>query len=335
VRPGRLDLTRGTRDAALVLMPLVVGYALGLAEASVLVTVGALNLLLVEAPTPGITRWRVLVMSVVANSVAFGSGTLVALTPGVVQVPLVAVGVFLALWCAGTGDWRPTGFIAAVMFVFPVGLPAATLAGVELRPFAVLLGGIWVLAVLAVLSLVAPRGAAEIAHEGDAPVGSSVTRSAALQHSAVVGLTVALGLVIGMGLHLPRDYWIMLTVLVALQLDLASTLGYAVARILGTVTGAALAFLVATTTADPWILFPVLALSTLLCMAMRAVNYLVYATWITLTIILLLNLVYSGGTGLAVTRVLDTVIGGSLALLVALALSATTHRRTRSAAAAS
>lgn len=328
LEPARLDFRKAVLGASLVLIPLIVGFALGLAEASVLVTIGALNLLLVQLPSPSATRWRVLMVGVVANAAAFGAGTLVGLAPVTAEIPLVAVAIFCALLGTRNTEWEGASFIAAVMFCFAVGIPPTTLAGVVLRPAAVLLGGTWTLAVLSVIQLLWPRfpsgveqpSSARRVHP-EAPMGPVVT------HSAVVAVTVAAGLLVGIGLGLPRDYWIMLTVLVALRLDLASTVNFAAARIVGTVVGASAAFVVTTWTASPWILFPILALTTALCLATRGVNYTVYAVWITLTVILLLNLVYSGGPTLAIARVIDTVIGGALALAAAFVLARTIQRR--------
>jgi len=330
LEPARLDLRRGALGALVVLAPLIVGFALGIAEAAVLVTIGALNLLLVQLPSPSATRWRVLSVGVVTNAAAFGAGTLVGLAPEAIEIPLIAVAIFLALLGTRAAEWEGASFIAAVMFCFAVGIPPTTLAGIGLRPAAVLLGGIWSLAVLSTVQLLWPRfpsGVERLASSPPAPTAHAPGRIVA--HSGAVAVTVVLGLLVGLSLGLPRDYWIMLTVVVALRLDLISTLNYGAARILGTVAGASVAFVVTIWTADPWILFPILALTTAMCLATRGVNYTVYALWITVTIILILNLVYSGGPALAIARVIDTVIGGALALTVATVLSVTLRRHPR------
>jgi len=324
----RFDLRRGLPGAALVLIPLVVGFALGLAEASVLVTIGALNLLLVQSPSPATTRWKVLLVAAAGNTIAFGAGTLVGLAPRTVEIPLVAVGIVVPLIATGAGEWESSGFMAAVMFSFAVGIPPTTLAGIGLRPAAVLLGGVWTLAMLSLVQVLRPAYRTALAPPSQGASNAPKTPFPRLAvHSCVTASAVVVGLLIGIALGLPRDYWIMLTVLVALRLDLSSTFGYAAARILGTVAGAGVAFAVTISTADPWLLFPILAVTAVLCLATRGVNYALYAVWITLTVILLLNLVYSGGPSLAIARVIDTLIGGSLALIAAVALAATSRGR--------
>jgi hypothetical protein len=311
--------TRAVLYAVLVVAPLAVGFAVGLPEASVLVTVGALNLLLVEANFPTLTRTRVLLVATGTNALAFGAGTLVGLLPRTLELPFVAAGIFLALFGRHPSEWESSRFIAAVMFVFAVGVPPTVPLGVILRPGAILLGGVWVLSALAVVSLLSRRASPGLfarAREAGSPPAGAGPRSAL--PAAMVAVTAAVGLLIGLELGLPRDYWVMLTVIVALRPDLSGTIAYGTARTLGTVVGAAGAFVVTTATSAVWFLFPILAATTILAFAFRGVNYLVYSVGITLTIILLLNLVYSGGPALAVARVVDTAIGGSLALVAAL-----------------
>jgi len=328
IRAERFELRRGIRSAALVVAPLAVGFALGYIELSVLFTLGALNLLLVEAPAPTLTRWRALGLGTVANTLAFGAGTLLSHAPIDIEVPLAGVGIFVAFLFTRWPEWENVGFIAAVMFVFSLGIPVTNLTGEILRPFAILSGGLWALFGVSLYRALTQPPFGRVRSKGGTPEPPAppVRWRAAAPHAAIVGGTVAVGLLLGSQLGLARDYWIMLTIIVALRLDLATTVAYSSARILGTVAGASVAFVITDATQDPWILFPVLAAVTAMCFATRSVNYTLYAMWITLTVIVLLNLAYSGGPALAITRVVDTLIGGSLALLAAFTLWLTVHR---------
>jgi uncharacterized membrane protein YccC len=332
LRTDRFDLRRGLRGAALVIAPLIVGYALGIVEASVLVTLGALNLLLVEAPAPATTPWRTLALGSVANTLAFASGTVLSHAPFVVEAPLVGLGIFVAFLFTRWPQWENVGFIAAVMFVFSVGIPVTNFEGEALRPLAVLLGGAWAMLGISVYSFATSKTRAT-PRSAERP-SPTIAWKKVEGHAAAVGAVVAIGLAVGTQLGLERDYWIMLTIIVALRFNLSATVAYSAARILGTIAGASVAFVVTDATQDPWILFPILAAVTALCLATRAVNYTLYAVWITLTVIVLLNLAYSGGPALAITRVVDTVIGGSLALLAAAALWITSRHRSTTTPAA-
>ena len=67
---GNLDVHGAALNAAIVVAPLLVGFGLGLAEATVLVMIGALNLLLVKEPFPAKTRGRVLLAAAATNALA-------------------------------------------------------------------------------------------------------------------------------------------------------------------------------------------------------------------------------------------------------------------------
>jgi uncharacterized membrane protein YccC len=316
------DIRRGVLNGALVVAPLVVGFSLGLAVPSVLVTVGALNLLLVETPFPGRTAGRVLLVAAATNALAFGAGSLVATLPRFIELPFVGAGMFLALWTARSRDWEPAGSIAAVMFAFAVGVPPASAMGLLERPLAVLIGGVWIVSALAVLYSIFPQRPADFFElRPTAPTLSRPTEQSTTEHCLAVGVTGAIGLLIGIELGLPRDYWVLVTVLVALRPDLATTLAYSSARIVGTVLGAGVAFAVTTLSSSPWVLFPILFGTATLAYITRSVSYVVYSLGITVAIIVLLNLAYSGGPALAVTRIVDTLIGGGLAMAAALVLA--------------
>ncbi len=318
---AHIGVRRAVRDASIVVAPLVIGYALGLTVPAVLVTVGTLNLLLVAPAYPANADVRVLAVACASNATAFGAGTLVGLLPKWIGLPLIGLGLFLAVRSVRRLAWEGASFIAAVMFAFAVGIPPAPgPIDVLLRPTEIFIGGI-----LGLGALIALTGASRILGRPGPPAPAPVVageRSSrvATEHAAVVAITATLGLLVGLELGLPRDYWVMLTVLVALRYDLGGTVSYSVARTGGTVIGAGVAFVVTTLTASPWWLFPTLALAAFFAYATRGANYLLYSLGITLTIIVLLNLAYSGGPELAIARVIDTAIGGSLALVAAFLL---------------
>ncbi|HXW67610.1 MAG TPA: FUSC family protein [Thermoplasmata archaeon] len=321
VELGRFDLLGGLRTAVLVLVPFAIGIAFGWGLAGVVATLGTLNVVLVMSPPPAATPIHRLAVAAVTNALAFGAGAALVLLPTVLQVPLAGAGVLVALLLLRDPRWDLVGLTAAVMFVVAIGLPVSGLAVVPYRGGFLLAGGLWGVAGLVLLAPLGRRyEAARWARFPRPATTAPLLWREVVRHALLVGATVAAGLVIGLGLHLERDPWIMLTVIVALRLDLRSTLAYAVARIAGTIAGAGLAFVVTETIVDPAALLGVLAVATVFAYGGRSVNYTFFAFWITPVVIVLLNLVYSGGPALAVTRVVDTVIGGGLALLASLLL---------------
>jgi hypothetical protein len=325
-RPEAFDPWFGLGAAGVILAPLALGTLLGAGTAGVLVTLGALNLFLAALPRPHRSPDRLIALAAITNAVAFGAGGLVATLPVALELPCVAAGLTLPLLMGRNPWWEGLGVAAAVMFAVGVGLPVVGTGSAPLRAAAMLLGG--AIGLLGWLALMR-RAPAVRAREDPTPLiepGMRVPLRAVAYYDLVVGLTAAAGFAIGIGLGLERDFWIMLTVLVALRPRFAVTLAYSVARILGTVLGASLAFVVTEYTANFAVLFAVLAFSAAVTIATRPVNNAFYAIWLTLFVIGLLNIVYTGGPGFAVTRILDTGIGGALAIAAGLLLSRTLPR---------
>jgi hypothetical protein len=320
-RLDRLDLSFGLGAALVTLAPLLASLGLGLESEGVLMTFGALNLFLATLPRPQLTRRVVAATAIVSNAVAFGAGSLVAELPATAEVVGAAVGITVALVAARNARWENLGTLAAVMFVLGIGLPVEPPTVLPSRTLFVLFGGVVAFGGWWALIRWLPPLRGERPSAAPPPSGPSPPVRSVLPYGAAVGVTAALGLAIGLHLNFARDYWIMLTIVVALRPELSSTLAFSAARVLGTIIGATAAFFLTSFTGDLLILLPGLALSATLTFATRPVNATLYAVWVTLFLIGLLNLVYAGGPALAVTRVVDTLIGGALALAAALVLS--------------
>jgi len=327
LREGRADVRTGLLGAAFVLAPLGVGLAIGQTTGAVLSSLGTLNLFLADAPI-GQTRTRVSVLAAVvgAFAVAFGVGSAVALLPGPIETVLIAVGLTAALYTAMRVGAAGPGLLVAVLFIIPLGLPPTTDLNVAVRALCVLAGGLWGLAGAFLL-----RSVPALATRPEGPVHDPVpiAGSHQLGYAAAVGATAAVGFLAAHELGLLRDFWVMLTVLVALRPDLAGTFAYATMRIVGTVAGAGLAYFLTVSTTSLPLLAAALALATAVALAIRSMNYILYATAITVVVIGLLNLAYSGGPALAVVRIEDTILGGALAVLTGafLTFGLRAHRR--------
>lgn len=327
VNPHRFDPALGIGAAAVLISPLVLGQILGLGTAGVLVTFGVLNLFFATLPRPQASRQRLALVAILTNTVGFTVGSVLVELPVPLELGLTAVAVTVALLAARNPRWENLGGMAAVLLVVGIGLPSPSIGAIPLRSVEIALGGlVGFIGWLALTRVLPPltRGAAV---GMVAPSTTLVPMRTVLPYATVVGVTVAIGLGIGLGLGLARDYWIMLTIVVALRQELSSTFAFATARIFGTVAGASLGFLVTRYISSPAILFSIFFVSAALTISTRAVNATLYAVWVTLFVIGLLNLLYAGGPGYAVLRVLDTLIGGGLALVAAFVLSAAVHHR--------
>lgn len=127
-----------------------------------------------------------------------------------------------------------------------------------------------------------------------------------------------------------RGYWIALTAALVLRPDLHSTLVRGAARMLGTLAGAVLATIAAALTHGN---LPLEAATMIAAAAIAYLtlvpNYAIFSAVITVFVVIALQLVGAGGNATVVDRVLDTLVGGALAMGGYVALPSWGYQRTR------
>lgn len=319
-----LDLVTGLVAAVLVVVPLIVGQSLGSLNGAVFATLGALNLVLAMAARPRITRFPPLAAAAISNASALALGTLVG-TTGLWEIPLVALGVGTSLVLASWAGFDSIGLVTAVMFAVGIGIPGGSGPAALDRFILALLGGAWAVVGIALLGpllarrSLAARTASPPGEARDSPgvLHASPASSLHIRYAILVSITTAAGLAVALAFGLSRDYWIMLTVLVSLRATIATTFSTSFLRILGTTGGAAIALGITLSIPSPWVLTVLLFGFAVGLFATRWVNYGIYAVFLTPFIIILLNIAYPGDWQLAILRVVDTVIGGALAISAA------------------
>jgi len=145
---------------------------------------------------------------------------------------------------------------------------------------------------------------------------SPLTRRFALRLMVCVGVAGVVSEV----LPLERSYWVVLTVAVVLKPDFGSVFARAVQRGLGTVTGAVLgAVIIVVVPYGPWLLIPFGLLAALLPYG-RSRNYGLMSVFLTPLVVVLIDLLAPGGWRLAEDRLVDTLIGCAIVLLIGYAL---------------
>jgi uncharacterized membrane protein YccC len=133
-----------------------------------------------------------------------------------------------------------------------------------------------------------------------------------------IRLMVSIGVaaVVSEVIPLQRSYWVVLTVAIVLKPDFGSVFARAVQRGVGTIIGAVLgAAILAVVPYGPWLLAPFGLLAALLPYG-RSRNFGLLAIFLTPVVVLLIDLLAPGGWRLAEDRLIDTVIGCAIALLV-------------------
>lgn len=140
--------------------------------------------------------------------------------------------------------------------------------------------------------------------------------SSALRHALRLAVTVALATALYRALGLERGYWMSLTALIVLRPEFHDTIAVGVARIAGTLAGAALA------TAIFLLLDPGRGMQMALllafiygCYALFRINYAIFAVSLTGYVVFLLMLSGIGEMTAATSRAAYTIVGGALALV--------------------
>ncbi|MGA8303191.1 MAG: FUSC family protein [Thermoplasmata archaeon] len=313
-----IDWVASTRSAAILAIPVLAAVATGFAQTGVFVALGCFNVLLLQFVGTANDRLVRSLWGVGLNAGAIGLGTLVG-TLGWVEFPLIAIGLVVASLVDRIP--RPGSLLLTVsaLFVMGVGFPGASVAEAAGRVEFVLVGGALALAGfaihMAVLRRIGPSPAAPLSAATSVTPRPAPRSHRGWAHAVAVGVVAATGFALALGLGLARDYWVMLTVVVVLRAHFGQTFTAGAARMTGTVVGATLAVVLTWGVSEPPLQGLLIVGSVFATLLMVSANYTLYSVALTVFVILLINLAYPGGLVLAETRVLDTVLGGALAML--------------------
>jgi uncharacterized membrane protein YccC len=138
-------------------------------------------------------------------------------------------------------------------------------------------------------------------------------RSSVSRHALRVGVTVALAVGLTHLFALRRGYWVTLAAAVILQPHLPATLSRAIQRVLGTVVGGVLAALLLARVHDHRVLLPLVFAMVVVSVAVQPINYALYSALLTPTFVLLAE-AGAHEPGLVQARIVNTLLGGALAL---------------------
>jgi uncharacterized membrane protein YccC len=163
------------------------------------------------------------------------------------------------------------------------------------------------------------------ARSGDAPEGIAdrIARMAGggqVSRTFVIRLTVCMGVagVVSEVLPLQRSYWVPLTVAIVLKPDYGSVFARALQRGIGTIVGAVAGAVLLELFRGAWLLIPFGVLAALLPYG-RNRNYGLLATFLTPLVVVLVDLLTPIGWRLASERLVDTLIGCAIVLIVGFA----------------
>jgi uncharacterized membrane protein YccC len=157
-------------------------------------------------------------------------------------------------------------------------------------------------------------------------------QSVAFRHAVRSAIALSAAVVAARVLRLPHGYWLPMTVAIVLRPDFAATFNFGLLRVVGTVLGLLLTTTLLHITPDePW---AHIALMALLCMAFRylaTVHYGIAVAALTGTVVILLSFEGVDSGPAVMDRVINTVLGSGLALLVYVLWPTWERARTRAA----
>ena len=119
-------------------------------------------------------------------------------------------------------------------------------------------------------------------------------------------------------LPVQRSYWVALTVAIVLKPDYGSVFARALQRGIGTIVGAVAGAVLLILVHGLWLLIPLSILAALLPYG-RSRNYGLLATFLTPLVVVLIDLLAPAGWRLAEERLVDTLIGCAIVLLIGFA----------------
>jgi uncharacterized membrane protein YccC len=135
------------------------------------------------------------------------------------------------------------------------------------------------------------------------------------RHALRLGFIAAAGETIATVLHLPRGYWIPVTILFILKPNFGGTLQRAVLRFTGTVLGGLIAAALSLTVQEDIILIAFLPVLAFVALSVRPINYGLYTLALTPMIMVMLDVGHTATWETSFVRVADTFVGGILAVV--------------------
>jgi uncharacterized membrane protein YccC len=135
-----------------------------------------------------------------------------------------------------------------------------------------------------------------------------------LRYALRLGIVTAAAVALTSLLGLKRGYWVTITVVIILQPYTGATTLKAMQRVLGTVLGGMLTAALGALFHDPIAILPLAFVFAALCVALLPLNYAAYSVFLTPTFVLIAE-ANAGDWHLAGVRIVNTLLGGALALL--------------------
>ena len=260
-------------------------------------------------------RWAAMLGALVGMSVAAFFGTVL----GQHSIAFLVVAAAAAAGCAALALYDEDLWwvvLQVVIIFFVAGFFEGPLKAAEWRAGMVFAGGAAQVGIVWMLAHLFPRAAAPIIRSTLEP---NTDRRLLIAHMVRAALCVAGSIALIVPLHLANGYWAPMTALIVLKPRLHETRSRGLARLGGTVGGCIVATLYAILCRDqPALLLAGMTIAAGAAFALQKAHYAALTASITATVVLLVSLGDVTPLVTAEHRIVATLIGGVLALLVAM-----------------
>ncbi|MDE1821839.1 MAG: FUSC family protein [Euryarchaeota archaeon] len=313
----------GLRVAPVLVAPLVIGWLAHDLLLGAVATLGAYFLSLIENPAPEETPSVKLFLAAFLNAGAYTFGSFAA-SFRALSIVLTAAGILLLTLISACPELYRVSFVGSFSFVVGVGLGPVSWAAPFLRGELMLAGGLLAAVVAFFAQRVArnERAGRGFRFSGGVPEPQQVPLLAGgsldgyvVRRALIIAIMAAVGLAIDLSFDLTRGFWVLVTLVAALNDKGVSVVTDVLERVVGTIGGAVIGFAVIANVGDPGELLPLLFVFCAALFALRYVNLALMMVFSTPYLLVVQNILYPGSPQLALARVQDVLIGGGLAIL--------------------
>ncbi|TNG88480.1 FUSC family protein [Testudinibacter aquarius] len=255
-------------------------------------------------------RWGAMIVAVAGMALAAFAGSLLGFYPSVV----IVITALLAAACAAIASydnnwwWVMLQIIIAFLVAsyFPNHLEHAAL-----RTVFVLLGGALQIGCTVLLARLIPNIAAPL------PTTNPLAGNLSLRFVCAGAIAVALALYTAQSISLKNDYWAPMSALLILRPTSQDSLKRGINRLTGTVIGCCIATLIIYLFHDNFVILLIsLVITVGLAFAMQRAHYGVYSGTVAATIVFLIAVGHGDPIATTEHRLIATLIGGAIAIIV-------------------
>jgi Fusaric acid resistance protein-like len=316
----------GIRTSLATVLPLIISQIAGYPAIGLFI--GLSGLYLSVSDKEGSTVYT-LTVSLLLNAAAMYAGTILGNE--------VWLSIFLLFLVAFIGGMMEAfgeiagqmGYVTTLVFSIALGQAAGNEAASD-RFFAFLAGGAFCL-LLTLLLWAFDRRTSSASGETQAQKNIEIEtkedplkglwkqftpRSIIFRHALRLAVASTIAIAVYKFFRLEHGYWLIITVLVIVKPIFADTRKRALERILGSVAGGILALIIAMLIQNIVVLDILLTLFSALAFSHVRTNYGFYALFLTPFVVLMIDTVIPGDWKIALIRILDTILGGAIALTV-------------------